>query len=93
VNIPVGDGWIEGGVYIEGGPFPGIYECEGQPYRIDAETSSGTVVASQQVAAGHSYTLAPVPAGSYKLRANGCFGSATVIAGKGTTANTNCLVP
>lgn len=92
VNISAGDGWIEGGVYVEGGAFPGVNECEQQPYTISAETPLGTVVASQQVAGGHSYTLV-VPAGSYRLRANSCFGSATVTAAQGTSANTYCLVP
>jgi hypothetical protein len=93
VDIPVGDGWIEGGLYLEGGPFPGILQCEQQAYTIEADTSSGAVVASQHVAGGHSYTLV-VPAGTYTLRSGGCgFGSATVTAGDGTTANTYCPVP
>ena len=95
VDIPVGDGWIEGGLYLEGGPFPGIYECTAQAYTMTAETSSGTVVASEHVAGGHSYTLAPVPAGTYMLRASPGpgFGSATVTSGKGTTANATIPVP
>jgi hypothetical protein len=87
VNIPVGC------LYLDGGPFPGIFECEQQPYTIKAESSAGAVVASQQVAAGHSYTLV-VPAGNYTLRASACgFGSATVTAGHQTRANTTCAVP
>jgi hypothetical protein len=93
VDIPVGDGWIVGGLYLEGGAFPGILQCEQQAYTIRALTSTGTVAASMQVAGGHSYTLV-VPAGSYTLRASTCgFGSATVKPGKGTTANTYCPVP
>ena len=93
VDIPVGDGWIVGGLYLEGGPYPGIMQCESQPYTIYAERSDGTVVASQSVAGGHSYTLV-VPAGSYKLRSNGCgFGSATVTAAHETQADTVCPVP
>ena len=93
VDIPVGDGWIVGGLYLAGGPFPGIFECEQQAYTIRALTSTGTVAASMQVAGGHSYTLV-VPAGSYTLRASTCgFGSATVEATKGTTANAVCPVP
>lgn len=93
VNIPVGSGWIVGGLYLEGGPFPGIMECEQQPYTVRAESPSGTVVASQQVAAGHSYTLV-VPAGSYALHASTCgTGSATVTAAHQTKANTICPVP
>jgi hypothetical protein len=93
VDIPVGDGWIEGGLYLEGGAFPGILECEAQPYTIRAESSSATIVASEAVAGGHSYTLV-VPAGSYALRSSGCgSGSVTVTAGKGTTANAYCPLP
>jgi hypothetical protein len=92
VNIPVGDGWIVGGVYGEGGPFPGIYACSGQPYTVTATNHSGDVVASQHVAALHSYTLV-VPAGVYTLASDGCHGTATVKAGKQTKANTYCLYP
>jgi hypothetical protein len=92
VNVAAGSGWIVGGLYLEGGAYPGTEACEQQPYTIDVETSSGTIVASQAVAGGHSYTLV-VPAGSYTLRANGCTGSATVTAGRQTTANTYCLLP
>lgn len=93
VNIPVGSGWIVGGLYLEGGPYPGIFACEQQPYTIKAESTSGAVVASQQVAAGHSYTLV-VPAGTYMLRASTCgSGSATVTAAHQTKADTICPVP
>jgi hypothetical protein len=93
VNIPAGDGWIVGGLYLEGGPFPGIFECEQQPYTINVESLSGTIVASQSVAAGHSYTVV-VPAGTYKLRASSCgLGSGTVTAAHQTKANTVCPVP
>lgn len=93
VDIPVGSGWIVGGLYLEGGPYPGIFECEQQRYTINVETPSGRTVARQTVAAGHSYTLV-VPAGSYKLRSNvGCLGSATVTAGHQTKANTICNIP
>jgi hypothetical protein len=90
--IPVGDGWIVGGLYGEGGPAPGIFACSGDPYTVTATNSSGVVAASQHVAALHSYTLV-VPAGKYSLAARGCHGQATVKAGRQTTANTYCLFP
>jgi hypothetical protein len=90
--IPVCDGWIVGGPYGEGGPFPGIYACLGDPYTVTATNSSGKIVASQHVAALHSYTLV-VPAGRYSLAAGGCHGQATVRAGRQTTANSYCLYP
>ena len=92
VNIPVGDGWIVGGLYGEGGPFPGIYACSSRPYTVTATDRSGKVVASQRVAALHSYTLV-VPAGTYTLASDGCHGTATVKPGRQTKANTYCLYP
>ena len=92
-DIPAGDGWITGGDYIEGGPYPGVYECVSQPYTVSALDGSGAVVASQRVAGGHSFALV-VPAGTYKLRGSSCgFGSATVTAGRGTHADVVCPVP
>ena len=93
VNIPVGDGWIVGGAYGIGGAFPGIDECLQQQYTVTATDVSGKVQATQTVAAGHSYTLAPLPAGKYTLRAGACMGSATVAAGKQTVADADCLYP
>jgi hypothetical protein len=95
VNIPVGDGWIVGGLYYQGGAFPGIDACSARAYTITARTSSGSLVASQDVAAGHSYTLAPLPAGTYTLQTaqNFCRGSATVAAGRQTVADTYCDLP
>ncbi len=92
-NIPPGDGWIVGGLYIEGGPAPGLDECYSASYTVTATGPSGAVAASQQVAGGHSYTLV-LPAGTYTLKA-GCSvpAQATVTAGRQTTANTACLVP
>jgi hypothetical protein len=92
VSLPTGDGWIAGGVYIEGGPFPGLYECESQPYTITATMSAGTVAASQSVAGGDGYALV-VPAGSYTLTGACGSGTATVTAGQRTVANAYCLVP
>lgn len=93
VNIPVGDGWIVGGAYGIGGAYPGIDECLQQQYTVTATDSAGQIAASETVAGGHSYTLAPLPAGSYTLRAGACTGSATVSAGHQTTADADCLYP
>jgi hypothetical protein len=92
VMIPVGDGWITGGLYGEGGAYPGMDACSSQPYTETAIDGSGKTVASQNVAARRSYTLV-VPAGSYTLRGGGCSGMATVKAGRETKANTYCLYP
>jgi hypothetical protein len=93
VNIPVGDGWIVGGAYGIGGAFPGIDACLQQQYTVTATDANGKVQASQTVAGGHSYTLAPLPAGKYTLRAGACRGTATVAAGKRTVADADCLYP
>jgi hypothetical protein len=92
VNIPPSDGWIVGGLYEQGGPFPGILECSGAAYTVTAVNSSGTVRASQSVARRHSYTLV-VPAGHYTLTSGGCRGTATVRAGRQTKADTYCDLP
>jgi hypothetical protein len=97
VNIPAGYGWIEGGLYIAGGPAPGVYQCVSGPYTVTAtNTATGAVAATQTVAGGQSYTLV-VPAGTYTLTtSNGvCPGSntATVAAGHGTLADSVCNVP
>jgi hypothetical protein len=93
VDIPAGDGWIVGGRYVQGGPYPGLYACDSQPYTVTATDSHGQQQASQSVAGGHSYTLAPLPAGTYTLKSDFCAGTATVRAGKQTVANTYCDVP
>jgi hypothetical protein len=92
VNVPVGDGWIVGGVYGVGGAFPGIDACSSAAYTVTATDTSGAVVASETVAALHSYTLV-VPAGSYTLTSGVCRGTATVTAGRETEADTNCDYP
>jgi hypothetical protein len=95
VDIPPGDGWIEGGAYVLGGPAPGIDECLSASYTVTAtNTSTGMVAATQTVAGGHSYTLV-VPAGSYKLLAGGCSSLRPVIvtAAAGTKADADCLAP
>jgi len=92
INIPAGDGWIVGGLYGEGGPFPGIDACSSSPYTVTATASDGTVAATQTIAGLHSYTLV-VPAGTYTLSARFCRGQATVTAGRQTKANTICAFP
>lgn len=95
VDIPAGDGWIVGGAYIRGGPYPGLDECESQTYTVTAtDTSTGAAAATQTVAGGHSYTLV-LPAGSYTLRAGGCTTAAavTVQAATQTVADAYCDVP
>jgi hypothetical protein len=91
-NVPRGDGWIEGGLYGEGGPYPGMYACSSQPYTVTATKRSGKAPARQQVAARHSYTLV-VPAGKYTLTSGACSGTASVQAGRLTRANTYCRYP
>ncbi len=90
--IPHGDGWITGGLYGEGGPFPGMDACVSQRYTIEALDSGGSVEARETVAGGHSYTLV-VPSGGYTLKSGGCRGRATVRAGQQTKADTFCLYP
>jgi hypothetical protein len=90
--IPAGDGWIVGGVYDQGGAFPGIYQCAGSPYTVSATDASGKVLARQSVAALHGYRLV-VPAGSYTLTSGSCRGVATVTAGRPTRADTDCDFP
>lgn len=92
VDIPAGDGWIVGGRYIEGGPFPGLYQCDSQQYTVTATDAGGVVQSTQTVAGGHSYTLV-VPAGGYTLTSDFCRGTATVTAGQQSQADTVCPVP
>ncbi len=92
VNIPVGDGWIVGGRYNDGGAYPGIYACDSQQYTVTATDAAGKVQATQAVAGGHSYTLV-VPAGSYTLSSDFCHGTATVVAARQARADTVCPVP
>lgn len=92
VDIPVGDGWIVGGVYLQGGAFPGIDQCDESSYTVTVTNAAGEVVASQNVAPLHSYTFV-VPAGSYMLMSGHCGGTATVTAARQTTADTDCDLP
>jgi hypothetical protein len=91
-NIPAGDGWILGGVYAQGGPYPGFYACSDKPYTITATATDGKITATAEIAANHSYTLI-VPPGRYSLSSGPCRGQATVVAAKPTSANTYCDYP
>jgi hypothetical protein len=91
-NLSAGDGWIQGGVYLQGGPAPGIDQCQSTSSTITASSDSGQVVASQTLAGGDGYSLV-VPAGTYQLRDGVCRGMAAVIAGRRTVADTDCDFP
>jgi hypothetical protein len=91
-DLLTGDGWIQGGVYLQGGPAPGMDQCQGTSSTVTATTDSGQVVASQNLAGGDGYALV-VPAGSYQLRDGECRGMATVVAGRRTVVDTDCDFP
>jgi hypothetical protein len=91
-NLPAGDGWIEGGVYLRGGPAPGIDQCQGRPSTVTATSANGYAAASRDLAAGHGYALV-VPAGTYRLQDGECTGQATVTAARRTVADTDCNFP
>jgi hypothetical protein len=91
-DLPAGDGWIEGGVYLQGGPAPGIDQCQSGSSTVIASSVSGSVVASQNLAGGDGYALV-VAAGTYQLRDGECVGEATVSAGRRTVADTDCDFP
>lgn len=90
------EGMIVGGVYIDGGPPPGIHACsEGTGTVVDVMGANGAVVASQTVSEKQSYVFRLAP-GSYTLRtegANHCTAQAVVKAGHVTHADTECAVP
>ena len=104
-TVPAGSGWLTGGVYTGGGP-PGRQAsgCGFAAYQIVLiAPGSGEVLVSQQVAAGHSYTIV-APAGTYALRAYygpvggmeycpGKSASFTVTAGAGVEERAVCDVP
>lgn len=90
-NLPAGDGVIEGGVYLEGGPAPGIDQCQSRPSTVTATPVTGLAV-SQPVAGGDGYALV-APAGTYRLTDGACRGQATVVAGRRTVADTDCAFP
>jgi hypothetical protein len=93
-DVPAGDGWIVGGLYLSGGPAPGIFACQSGPYTITVTDATGATVATQQVPGRQSYTFI-LPAGSYTLKSeSGCIAEpAVVIAGAQTKANTICNIP
>jgi hypothetical protein len=94
-DIPASDGWIVGGLYLSGGPAPGIFACQSGPYTITVTNAMGATVATQQVVGRQSYIFT-LPPGSYTLKSeNGCGapGSAVVIAGAQTKANIICNIP
>ncbi len=91
-TLPAGDGWISGGVYLLGGPAPGLDECQSNSTTVVAESDSGAVVTSQSLDGGDGYALV-LPAGRYQLSDGECRGTATVIAGQRTVANTDCDFP
>ncbi|HEX4106527.1 MAG TPA: hypothetical protein VHX88_00245 [Solirubrobacteraceae bacterium] len=89
--LPAGDGWIGGGEYLQGGPAPGLYQCQGSAYTVTVTAASGATVATQAVAAEQSFAIV-LPAGTYTLTGGFCRGTATVTAGAETHANVNCPV-
>ena len=91
-QVPAGDGWIVGGLYIDGGPYPGIHHCFAGEYTITVLDQAGNTVATQRVPDGQSYTLV-LPAGSYVLSSGFCRGAVTVTAGRQSKADTHCDVP
>lgn len=93
VDIPPGDGWIEGGAYIEGGPAPGLDECVSDAYTVTARNPATGAAVSQPVAGGRSYTIV-VPAGTYTLTSNGCSSPpVSVSPGREVSADVVCAVP
>jgi hypothetical protein len=91
-QLPAGDGWVGGGLYDDGGPYPPIHRCAGSSYTVTVTDEAGTTVATQPVAAGQSYAIV-LPAGSYTFASGFCKGKATVAAGRETKADTTCFVP
>ena len=92
-QVPPGDGWIVGGLYIDGGSLSrGIHHCAAGEYTITVLDQAGNTVATQRVEDGQSYTLVS-PAGSYALRSGFCQAAVTVSAGSESKADTLCYVP
>jgi hypothetical protein len=91
-HLPAGDGWISGGVHLLGGPAPGIDQCQSSPSTVIATSAAGNRAASLSLRGGDGYSLV-LPAGSYRLRDGQCRGTATVIAGRRTVADTDCDFP
>lgn len=91
-SLPAGDGWISGGVYEVGGPDPGLDQCLSQASTVTATDANGDQVVSQPLAGGDGYALL-LPAGTYELSDGACRGTATVVAGRRTVADTDCNFP
>jgi len=89
---PAGDGAVQGGVYTDGGPAPGVVECREEPSTLAAYDAAGMLVAEAPVASGRDYVI-DLPPGAYTLRDGACAGQATVLAGRVTVADTVCDVP
>ena len=92
-NIPAGDGWIVGGDYIEGGPAPGLYECESQAYTVVARTrpARSPRASRSRVSTATCWSSRP---GTTASGPSTCgFGSATVTSGRRTRADMVCPVP
>jgi hypothetical protein len=93
VDVPAGDGWIVGGLYLSGGPYPGIFACQDASYTVTVTNEEGTVVATQQVTSGgQSYTFILPPA-RYTLTADGPTATSTVTAGAQTKTNIISPIP
>jgi hypothetical protein len=91
-QLPAGDGWIQGGVYLQGGAAPGIDQCQSSASTVTVTSGGTDMVASQALAGGDGYALV-LPAGTYTLRDGECTGHATVITGRRTVADTDCDFP
>jgi hypothetical protein len=88
-NIPTGDGWIVGGVHVDGGPAPGEDVCSGGP--VVVTDSTGTTVASATTAEGQSYVFI-LPSGNYSISERTSYGSSaptafTIVEGHQTSAD------
>jgi hypothetical protein len=93
INVPAGDGWIVGGLYLSGGPYPGIFACQDASYEVTVTNEEGTVVATQQVTSGgQGYTFI-LPPGRYTLTADGPTATSAVTAGAQTKTNIISPIP
>ncbi len=87
--LPSGDGAIVGGEYVPGGPAGAPEQCSPAAYTVVATDNTGAVVATQQVAGGHSYRFV-LPVGGYTLTAGQCIAGALVSNGQVTHADIRC---
>lgn len=92
VNVPPGDGWIVGGVYLSGGPAPGIFACYSGSTTVTVIDETGATVATEQLAGQQSYAFVLAP-GRYTLEFDSCISEPAVVsAGAPTKANTVCNI-